>query len=116
MIFFGSHPPRSLFLTSLIFLFPYKDLAFPLIPNATDPYSISAVECNDSVFWVNLGYYTRDCQQLLEDFYVKKVVPLGDREIEFTAPGYPGQSGLPMISLPAKLRSGLSFTLTATLN
>lgn len=56
MIFFGPHSSWSaLFITSLIFLFPYNDLAFPLIQNATNPYSNYAVECKDDISWVDFA-------------------------------------------------------------
>ncbi len=117
MIFSGSHPPKSpLFLTLFMFLFPYQDLAFPLIQNATDPYSNLAVECNDSEFWVNLGYYTHDCRHVLENYFLTLVSTMGDRDIEFVSQGYPGHTGLPIISLPAKFRSGPSLHLIATLS
>ena len=117
MVFFGSHSSRSaLFVTSLIFLFPDKDFAFPVIQNATNPYSNTAVQCNDDISWVDVGYRTADCRQALDDFYSAGVSTMGRRPVEFTAPGYIGHSGLPVTILPAKIRSGLSFTLIATLD
>ena len=73
MIFFAPHSSGSaLFITSLIFLFPCNDLAFPLIQNATNPYSNYAVECKDDISWVDVGYNTADCQQAIEDFFQRR--------------------------------------------
>ncbi len=117
MIFFGSHPSWSaLFITSLILLFPNKDLAFPLIQNATNPYSDYAVQCKNDRSWVDVGYSTSDCQQAIEDFYSTVVVTWERRPVEFTFRGYTGHSGLPVIAVPAKIHSGLSFALIATLD
>ena len=117
MTFFGSHLSRAaLFVTSLIFLFPNKDLAFPLIQNATDLYANFEVQCIDDISWVDVGYSTADCRQALDDFYSAGVSTMGRRPVEFTAPGYIGHSGLPAINVPAKIRSGLSIALVATLD
>ena len=117
MILFGSHPSRSaLFIISFIFLFPYNNLAFPLLQNATDPYSSFTVQCKDDIIWVDVGYNTVDCQQALDDFYVMAVFTMRNRPMEFTAQGYRGHSELPVVAVPAKIHSGLSFALIAALN
>ena len=117
MISFGSHLSRAvLFVTSLTFLFPNKDLAFPLIQNATNLYANFEVQCNYDISWVDAGYSTADCRQALDDFYSAGPTTMGRRPVEFTAPGYIGHSGLPVVTVPAKIRSGLSFALIATLD
>ena len=117
MILFGSHPSRpALFITALIFLFPYKDLAFPLIQNATNPHSNFAVECKEEFSWVDVGYSTADCQRALDNFYLTLVYTMGRRPVEFIAQGHSGHSELPNLALLAKFRSGPSFALITTLN
>lgn len=117
MILFGSHPSRSaLSVIALTFLFPYKDLAFPLIHNATNPHSNFAVECKDDIAWVDVGYRTGDCQQALDNFYLTLVYTMGRRPVEFISQGHSGHSELPNIALPAKFRLGPLFALITTLN
>ena len=117
MILFGPHPSRlALFITALISLFPYKDLAFPLIQNATNPHANFAVECKADISWVDVGYSTADCQQVLDNFYLTLVYTMGRRPVEFIAQGQSEHSGLPTLALPAKFRSGPLFALINSLD
>ena len=117
MVLFGSHPSRSaLFVIALTLLFPYKDLAFPLIQNATNPHSNFAVECKEDISWVDVGYSTADCRQALDNFYLTLVYTMGRRPVEFIAQGHSEHSELPSLDLPARFRLGPSFALITTFN
>ena len=117
MILFGSHPSRSaLFLTASILLFPYKDFAFPLIQNATDPHSNLAVECKTDISWVDRGYSSADCRHVLDNFYLTLVYTMGRTPVQFIAQGQPEHPELPNLVLPAKFRLGPSFALITTLD
>ena len=117
MIIFGSHPSRSaLSIIASILLFPYKDLASPLIHNATDPHSNLAVECKTDISWVDVGYSAQDCRHVIDSFYLTLVYTMGRTPVEFIAQGHSEHTEMPNLTLPAKFRYGPSFALITILN